>query len=1055
MLPTQFARLFSSRRNSKPLSRSRSSKRPSRRQFQLEQLETRVTPSNQGTIHLTDSTATVVEETHYAAKTDVYVYGNFLTDGHYDVEVVAPGGKSGNADDILGIDLSGDILVSGGHFTLTDPGAVSGPRGIAFNVWDAVTSTGNTNGNPPKGQQGYDDTDNPGGEYQVVIAQHQNFDSNGAPVADTVFPSNNVTKSKNFKVEEASHPTSIVTNFKLTTPGGAIITGPNAGGTHAPLGSTAQDFATVTVTDSSGVAVTEGTVDFQLFGPNGLIDDTEVKVDSNGHATDPFISDALGAGDYYFVAGFSDGSSFGESQSDSEPFTIDKGSGALDFTTTINPSDEVAVGTSVYDTATFGDLTNVPIKPTGTVTYYFFSGTFDSSQAPLGGGTAYGNPYPDVETVNSDGTIPDSASVVPLPAGSYYYVAYFASGDSNYDSVYAAAEPLTVDKASPKLVTYSDGTGNDTVTLGDGTTTLTDKAVLSGGYNPGGSITFKLYGPGSSTNPIYTNTVTVTGNGTYHSDDAGTSTTGSATLPTDGSAVVGTYYWTDTYNPDSNNNTASDDGNPAAGNDANEQTTVKAASPKLVTYSDGTGNDTITLGDGTTTLTDKAVLSGGYNPGGSITFKLYSPSGTLLYTNVVAVTGNGTYHSNDTGETGYPTGSATLATDGSTVVGTYYWTDTYNPDGNNNSASDDGNPAAGNDANEQTVVSKAQPKVVTVAGSVIQIGGILTDKATLSGAYYGSKVGGTITFYLYAPGITADKANDNWTYKDTVTVSGNGDYYTPTTLDTTHGSNKATVGGTYTWTAIYRGDGNNKSAQDDGTNESQVVLSTESGLTKGFYGNNNGEALLTGTTTGTQIKTAVTNYLKTELSNTNPNYPGATYSCLVDANGNYIKWSTLTSSTGYTTLKNLLGATATNMANMLSAQLLTTVLNTYYTTNAGSTQSNGTGITTSSIIDVNKVSAIQGSLTNGQIVTDLTNGGTSGTYSGGGSTHYTNSGITFLTEPNSTDKYVSIQTLINAAVVELSSNPNTVASGANRSFQEALKDCFDAINNAQDIFYAP
>ena len=70
------------------------------------------------------------------------------------------------------------------------------------------------------------------------------------------------------------------------------------------------------------------------------------------------------------------------------------------------------------------------------------------------------------------------------------------------------------------------------VIIGSGTK-LTDTAVLSGGYNPTGTITFKLYGPGSGTTPIDTESVTVTGDGTY------TTPTG-YNLPTTG-AVTGSY----------------------------------------------------------------------------------------------------------------------------------------------------------------------------------------------------------------------------------------------------------------------------------------------------------------------------------------------------------------------------------------------------------------------------------------------------------------------------------------------------------------------------------
>jgi hypothetical protein len=217
-----FSKSISSQTTSKRRAQPQRQKHFRRARLLLEQLETRLTLSNTGTVHLTDSTATIVEETHYAAKTDVYAYGKDLVDGYYDVEVVAPGGKSGNAPthDILGLSNPNDpVQVSGGHFDLTSfptpvnpaPGlsvTVTGPRGNAFNVWDVVYSTGSTKMDPPAGSQGYDDTRNPGGEYQVVLAQHipgeiqDNFSQ---------FTGNNaVTKSKNFKVEVAPTATQII-----------------------------------------------------------------------------------------------------------------------------------------------------------------------------------------------------------------------------------------------------------------------------------------------------------------------------------------------------------------------------------------------------------------------------------------------------------------------------------------------------------------------------------------------------------------------------------------------------------------------------------------------------------------------------------------------------------------------------------------------------------------------------------------------------------------------------------------------------------------------------
>ena len=40
--------------------------------------------------------------------------------------------------------------------------------------------------------------------------------------------------------------------------------------------------------------------------------------------------------------------------------------------------------------------------------------------------------------------------------------------------------------------------------------------------------------------------------------------------------------------------------------------------------------------------------------------------------------------------------------------------------------------------------------------------------------------GGSVTFYLYAPGVTPDMTNDNYIYTNTVPVTGDGTYTTAT-----------------------------------------------------------------------------------------------------------------------------------------------------------------------------------------------------------------------------------------------------------------------------------
>ena len=75
----------------------------------------------------------------------------------------------------------------------------------------------------------------------------------------------------------------------------------------------------------------------------------------------------------------------------------------------------------------------------------------------------------------------------------------------------------------------------------------------------------------------------------------------------------------------------------------------------------------------------------------------------------------------------------------------------------------------------------------------------LTDSATLSG---GMNPHGSITFYLFAPGVTPNATNSNNVYTTTVTVNGDGTYSTPAT------GYSPTTTGTYEWVAVYSGDTN-------------------------------------------------------------------------------------------------------------------------------------------------------------------------------------------------------------------------------------------------------
>ncbi|HEV3137357.1 MAG TPA: SdrD B-like domain-containing protein, partial [Pirellulales bacterium] len=139
---------------------------------------------------------------------------------------------------------------------------------------------------------------------------------------------------------------------------------------------------------------------------------------------------------------------------------------------------------------------------------------------------------------------------------------------------------------------------------------------------------------------------------------------GTYSAPTVTASEVGTYTWHASYSGDGLNNGAIDNG-------VNESLTTVKASPAISTQASENGNVV-----GSAILKDSATITGGYNiTGGSITFTLTAPNNSTSTVGTVAVTAAGTYNS--------PTVTATQ-------VGTYVWHASYNGDGLNNGAIDNG-----------------------------------------------------------------------------------------------------------------------------------------------------------------------------------------------------------------------------------------------------------------------------------------------------------------------------------------------------------------------------
>src|SRR2546425_381911 len=194
-------------------------------------------------------------------------------------------------------------------------------------------------------------------------------------------------------------------------------------------------------------------------------------------------------------------------------------------------------------------------------------GPFDPTADPgtSTNGTAAGSP-----TVTGNGTYPASAVTVTQAVSCVRMGSHPRDPNNNAVSTSCgdAGETSTVNKATPTLTTSATATA----TAGQ---TIQDMATLAGGVNPGGTITFTLYGPfdptadpGTCTNGTAAGSATVTGNGTYPS---------SAVTVNEG----GAYRWIASYSGDVNNN-----GFTTACNEPNETSVVIAQADLSITKTD-------------------------------------------------------------------------------------------------------------------------------------------------------------------------------------------------------------------------------------------------------------------------------------------------------------------------------------------------------------------------------------------------------------------------------------------------------------------------------------
>jgi hypothetical protein len=399
---------------------------------------------------------------------------------------------------------------------------------------------------------------------------------------------------------------------------------------------TTTDFATLNAPSPPGEAPT-GTITFNLYGSNSPTCDgapaftNTVPVNGTGtYASSP--APITGPGTYRWVATYSGDANYlpasGACNDPNETFVLDPAQPQI--VTQATPT--VPLGQSATDTATLSGAFN----PTGTITFTVYGPNDATCVSP----PAFTSTVP----VAGNGAYTSAPFTITAP-GTYRWVAAYSGDANNAPVVTSCNDPnettvtIIVDPVFTTQATPSALVGNP----------VFDTATLSAN-NPGGTITFNLHGPGDPTctgSPVFVSSVFVAGSGNYNS---------APFTP----AAPGTYRWVAIYSGDANNPAMT-----TACNDPNETTVVSPRTPALVTSATATA----TVGQ---PITDVATLSGGFNPTGTLTFRIYGPDDPTCSgpsgASVVVVSGNGNYSPGPF----VPTRR-----------GTYHWVVTYSGDPNN------------------------------------------------------------------------------------------------------------------------------------------------------------------------------------------------------------------------------------------------------------------------------------------------------------------------------------------------------------------------------------
>jgi uncharacterized repeat protein (TIGR01451 family) len=350
----------------------------------------------------------------------------------------------------------------------------------------------------------------------------------------------------------------------------------------------------------------------------------------------------------------------------------------------------------------------------------------------------------------------------------------------------AATVKVTLKGATGKASTSLTSTPGGDVVLGSGAQ-MTDSAVLSGGSSPTGTLTFNLFAPGEDpavSLPVHSDTLPVSGNGTYNSGGY---------TPT----APGTYEWIAVYSGDSTN----------AGSQTNvgdEPETATATTDLQITKSGSPATQAV--GPPYLNITWTMVVTNN-GPNADTNVQVHDP-----------MPAGNTYVSSTTTKGSCTGGAVLICTLGTMQAGdqvtiTLVTTPTITGLQTNTAVVTGDLPetsTANNTASASVMVhDKATPSINTrQQPASATVGSSIADQATVSG---GINPTGTVTFNLY------DNPNGTGTllFTDTEPLAGG----TATSAGYT-----TTATGTDYWVATYNGDSNNNPVSS-GTADEPVTIS--------------------------------------------------------------------------------------------------------------------------------------------------------------------------------------------------------------------------------------